>query len=105
MATPTIDAANAAVGDYIAGFTNSLSGAASALTESIFDTPDILFGLVDKGKLWAPGTDFDTTSWDISQTMQKLIFANTLPAVWCKSLGRRQRALSNLPSRTLRPTF
>lgn len=94
MPTPTVDAANAAVGDYIATLTNSLSGAAGFMTEAIFDTPDILFGLVDKGKMWAPGVDFDHTSWDISQTMQKLIFANTLPAVWCKSLATREEALS-----------
>lgn len=86
MNPPTLSDVEADVGSYISGVANALEGAVSQLVYAIFDTPDILHGLIGNGAFYAPEGKIapPANAFDVSQKMQEYIFANALPMVWCK---------------------
>lgn len=91
MNPPTVDTVEAQVSSYISGVTNALEGAVTLLAAAIFDTPDVLKGLVQNGQFFAPGGKNQiqaASSFDVSQKMQEYIFANALPMVCSLSNAR-----------------
>ena len=87
MNPPTLPDIEADVGSYIAGVSNALEGAVAELAAAIFDTPDILHGMIQNGVFFAPGGSGQletANSFDVSQRVQEYVFANALPMVWCE---------------------
>lgn len=59
------------------------------ITGHIFDTPDTLLALIDNGAYWQPqgnGKLKVDSAFDVSLRIQQVVWASSLPMVWCKHL-------------------
>ena len=88
MADPTVFGASAEVGAYISGYTNNLENATTLIVKELFDTPDLLFPLINNaayfGATNVTGQKSGSGYFDVSNMLQELIWANALPIAWCK---------------------
>ena len=88
MANPTLFGASAQVGAYIAAYSNNLENATTKIVKNIFDTPSVLFPLINKGQYFGAtnvtGQQAGSGYYDVSTKLQELIWANALPIAWCE---------------------
>lgn len=92
MAMPDVNDVQTDMSAYLAAINNMMQGFAGNLTEAIFDDPDVLYPMIQDGLFFAAEgeTPLDTdSSFDVSQAIQRNVFAASLPAVWgkCQDLG------------------
>lgn len=87
MQTPTVDSVTDEVSGFINIAANALSGATHDLADAIFNTPDILYGLIQNGTFFSGGLNVSAESgfestFDASQFIQQALYANALPLTW-----------------------
>jgi hypothetical protein len=71
------------IGDYIGGLAGSLEHATVLVGATTFDTPDVLFGLINAGAYFTGGKDVTDGGYDyVSSKLQEMIYASALPMAW-----------------------
>jgi len=82
MTEPSVDEAVSSVEQYFSYFTKALQSGLADLAVAWFDTPEILAGLVANGTMFDAKLGIDQSTFNVSQKIQEIAFANALPMTW-----------------------
>ena len=83
MTPPDFATVESEVAGYMNLVTNHLEGAVAFVVNNTFNQPDVLGPFIQNGTWFTSGKNVTSaTSYDVSQSVQAAVYANSLPVAW-----------------------